>query len=106
MRWYRGPCLLEYLDNVEIAPRPQGPAFRMPVQWVNRPDSKFRGYSGLIVCGKLFPGMPVRVLPPGHCTKIARIVAADGDLAHAVAGQARQVLAGSHRHNLGFETAQ
>jgi sulfate adenylyltransferase large subunit len=88
MRWYRGPCLLEYLNNVEIAPRPRAPAFRMPVQWVNRPDSKFRGYSGLIVSGELFPGMSVRVLPSGHWTKIARIVAADGDLAHAVAGQA------------------
>src|ERR1700719_3458547 len=47
IRWYQGPCLLEYLDNVEIAPRPQSPAFRMPVQWVNRPDSRFRGYCGL-----------------------------------------------------------
>src|SRR5215470_10405583 len=63
MRWYRGPCLLDYLDNVEIAPRPRSTALRMPVQWVNRPDSRFRGYSGLIVTGKLFPGMPVRVLP-------------------------------------------
>jgi sulfate adenylyltransferase large subunit len=88
MRWYQGPCLLEYLDNVEIAPRPQASVLRMPVQWVNRPDSRFRGYCGLIAGGELFPGMPVRVLPPGQHTHIARIVTQDGDLARAVAGQA------------------
>ena len=91
IRWYQGPCLLEYLDNVEIAPRPQSPAFRMPVQWVNRPDSRFRGYCGLIASGELFPGMPVRVLPSGQRAHIARIVTQDGDLAHAVAGQAATV---------------
>jgi sulfate adenylyltransferase subunit 1 (EFTu-like GTPase family) len=88
MRWYQGPCLFEYLENVEIAPRPQAPVLRMPVQWVNRPDSRFRGYCGLIASGELLPGMPVRVLLSGQRTHIARIVTQDGDLAHAVAGQA------------------
>jgi sulfate adenylyltransferase large subunit len=88
MRWYRGPCLLEYLDNIDIAPRLTCSAFRMPVQWVNRPDPNFRGYCGLIASGEIFPGMPVQLLPSGQRTQIARIVTADGDLAHAVAGQA------------------
>jgi len=88
MSWYQGPCLLEYLDNVEIAPGPRGSALRMPVQWVNRPDCRFRGYCGLIASGQLFAGMPVRIRPSGQRTHIARIVTHDGDLAHAPTGQA------------------
>jgi sulfate adenylyltransferase subunit 1 (EFTu-like GTPase family)/uncharacterized membrane protein len=60
----------------------------MPVQWVNRPDPSFRGYCGLIASGEIFPGMAVQLLPSGQRTQIARIVTADGDIAHAVAGQA------------------
>jgi sulfate adenylyltransferase large subunit len=87
MPWYPGPSLLEYLETVVVAPV-AGSAFRLPVQWVNRPDALFRGYSGLIAAGGVWPGMPVQVLPSGRCTHVARIVTADGDLAHAVAGQA------------------
>jgi sulfate adenylyltransferase subunit 1 (EFTu-like GTPase family) len=60
----------------------------MPVQYVNRPDSTFRGYCGLITKGEIYSGMPVQVLPSGLQSKIARIVTADDDLAHARAGQA------------------
>jgi sulfate adenylyltransferase subunit 1 (EFTu-like GTPase family)/uncharacterized membrane protein len=88
MRWYHGPALLEYLEEVEIAPRPQCSAFRMPVQWVNRPDPTFRGYCGLIAGGEVYPGMPVQVLPAGQRTQVERIVTANGDLARACAGQA------------------
>ena len=88
MRWYHGPALLGYLEEAEIAPRPQGSAFRMPVQWVNRPDPTFRGYCGLIAGGEVFTGMPVQVLPVGQRTNVARIVTADGDLARAGVGQA------------------
>jgi sulfate adenylyltransferase large subunit len=87
MRWYPGPSLLEYLETVDVAPVADS-AFRLPVQCVNRPDALFRGYSGLIAAGRVWPGMPVQVLPLGRCTRVARIVTADGDLAHAVAGQA------------------
>ncbi len=59
----------------------------MPVQWVNRPNLDFRGFAGLIASGKVAPGDAVRVLPSGQTSTIARIVAPDGDLAEAVAGQ-------------------
>jgi sulfate adenylyltransferase large subunit len=87
MSWYPGPSLLEYLETVDVAPV-AGSAFRLPVQCVNRPDARFRGYSGLIAAGGVWPGMPIQVLPSGRCTHVARIVTADGDLAHALAGQA------------------
>jgi sulfate adenylyltransferase subunit 1 (EFTu-like GTPase family) len=58
------------------------------VQWVNRPHSGFRGYSGLIAGGEVHPGMPVQVLPSGQWTRVERIVTADGDLDRAVRGQA------------------
>lgn len=88
MVWYGGPSLLEYLETVEIESTRQRVGFRMPVQYVNRPDSTFRGYCGLITSGEVYAGMPVGVLPSGQRTRIARIVTADGDLAHASTGQA------------------
>jgi sulfate adenylyltransferase large subunit len=88
MPWYRGPSLLEYLDNVDAEPLRRDAGFRMPVQYVNRPDSTFRGYCGLVAGGEVWTGMPVQVLPSGRRTHVARIVTADGDLVHAVAGQA------------------
>jgi sulfate adenylyltransferase large subunit len=88
MDWYRGLTLLEHLEQVEIAPRSQRSPFRMPVQWVNRPHSGFRGYSGLIAGGEVHPDMPVQILPSGQRTRVERIVTADGDLDHAVSGQA------------------
>jgi sulfate adenylyltransferase large subunit len=88
MDWYRGPTLLQHLEHVEIAPPAQRGPFRMPVQWVNRPHSGFRGYSGLIAGGEVHPGMPVQVLPSGQWTRVERIVTADGDLDRAVRGQA------------------
>jgi sulfate adenylyltransferase large subunit len=88
MRWYAGPSLLEYLETVEIRSHRAHSGFRMPVQWVNRPDSRFRGYCGLIASGDACPGMPARILPSGQLTAIERIVTADGDLSSAAAGQA------------------
>jgi sulfate adenylyltransferase large subunit len=88
LRWYHGPALLDYLERVEVASPQQHSAFRLPVQWVNRPNSDFRGYSGLIAGGEVHPGMPVQILPSGQRTRIERIVTADGDLEHAFAGQA------------------
>jgi sulfate adenylyltransferase large subunit len=88
MGWYGGPTLLDYLEQVQIPPKTQGVAFRMPVQWVNRPDPDFRGYSGSIAGGEVHPDMPVQILPSGQWARVERIVTADGDLDHAVAGQA------------------
>jgi bifunctional enzyme CysN/CysC len=86
--WYDGPSLLSHLENVELdqtlaADKP----FRMPVQWVNRPNLDFRGFSGQIASGTIAQGDMVRVVPSGKTTKIARIVTMDGDLPMAVAGQ-------------------
>jgi bifunctional enzyme CysN/CysC len=86
--WYDGPPLLEHLETVDIDQerRARG-AFRMPVQWVNRPNANFRGFSGLIAGGGVRPGDKVRVAPSGKLSSIARVVTKDGDLKHAVAGQ-------------------
>jgi bifunctional enzyme CysN/CysC len=61
--------------------------FRLPVQWVNRPDLDFRGFAGTIAAGEIRPGDRVRVQPSGRESTVARIVTLDGDLPQAVAGQ-------------------
>ncbi|GGY96375.1 sulfate adenylyltransferase subunit CysN [Novosphingobium colocasiae] len=86
--WYTGPTLVEHLETVEVlssvdAEKP----FRLPVQWVNRPNLDFRGFSGLIATGSVKPGDKVRVLPSGKTSTVTRIVTFDGDLDEAVAGQ-------------------
>jgi bifunctional enzyme CysN/CysC len=86
--WYDGPSLLEHLETVELdETRLQRRPFRMPVQWVNRPDLDFRGFSGQIASGAVKPGDAVRVLPSGKTSRVARITTYDGDLDLAVAGQ-------------------
>ena len=86
--WYEGPTLIDYLETVEIDQEAAAQkSFRMPVQWVNRPNLDFRGFSGLISSGTVRPGDAVRVLPSGKTSTIARIVTFDGDLDEAVAGQ-------------------
>jgi sulfate adenylyltransferase large subunit len=87
MDWYRGPTLLEHLEQVEPAVSPRGQPFRMPVQLVNRPNADFRGYSGLIADGDVYVGMPVRVMPSERLSSIDRIVTFDGDVERAAAGQ-------------------
>lgn len=88
MPWYRGTTLMGYLESVEVDDeRAQRKPFRMAVQWVNRPNLDFRGFSGQLSGGKVKPGDNVRVLPSGKESKIARIVTFDGDLDEAVAGQ-------------------
>ena len=86
MAWYRGPTLLDYLEEVELAPEPHAAGFRLPVQLVNRPDADFRGYSGTIASGDVYVGMPVRVWPSGQTSQIDRIVTYDGDLERAQSG--------------------
>ena len=88
MPWYTGLPLLAHLETVPIdvdARQMQG--FRLPVQWVNRPDLDFRGFAGMIASGVVRPGDPVRIIPSGRTTTVARIVAFGGDLAEAVSGQ-------------------
>ena len=86
--WYTGPALLPYLETVEVEDtREQTGPFRMPVQWVNRPNLDFRGFAGLIASGTVKPGDAVRVLPSGKTSSIARIVSIEGDRDEAVAGE-------------------
>jgi len=87
MPWYTGQTLLELLEAIEVRPV-QGTDFRMPVQWVNRPDQSFRGYAGTICGGRIQTGDEIVIQPGTHRARIARIVAADGDLSEAGVGQA------------------
>ena len=88
MPWFKGPALIEHLEGVEIAAAAdEAKPFRLPVQWVNRPNLDFRGFSGQIASGTVRPGDDVRILPSGKMTKIDRIVTLDGDLDEAVVGQ-------------------
>jgi bifunctional enzyme CysN/CysC len=86
--WYTGPSLLEHLDTValDVAADAAKP-LRMPVQWVNRPNQNFRGFSGQVASGTMGPGAEVRILPSGRVTRIAQIATLDGNLEEAVAGQ-------------------
>jgi bifunctional enzyme CysN/CysC len=88
LAWYSGPTLMQYLEAVELdEERMQLAPFRMPVQWVNRPNLDFRGFSGTIAGGTIAPGDRIVALPSGQTSEVARIVTFDGDLGQAVAGQ-------------------
>ena len=86
--WYDGPVLIDHLETMEVNnTASQAKPFRMPVQWVNRPNLDFRGFSGLIATGAVKPGDELRSLPSGKTSKVKSIVTMDGDLDRAVAGQ-------------------
>ncbi|AYJ85297.1 sulfate adenylyltransferase subunit CysN (plasmid) [Sphingomonas paeninsulae] len=86
--WHFGPVLMDHLETVELdLTTARAERFRMPVQWVNRPNLDFRGFSGLIAAGTIRPGDTVRVLPSGRTSTVGRIVTKNGDLTSAVAGQ-------------------
>ncbi len=87
MDWYDGPALLAYLETVEVEDTLQSKPFRMSVQWVNRPDLDFRGFSGQIASGRVAVGMEIKALPSAKTSRIEKIVTFDGDLPEAVAGQ-------------------
>jgi len=90
--WYRGPSLLEHLETVPLEDESAGagcpapgspPAFRMPVQWVNRPNPEFRGFAGMIASGYVRAGDAVRVLPSGRRSTVARILVGEADVVEA-----------------------
>lgn len=88
MAWYDGPTLIEHLETVPVdADREARGPFRLPVQWVNRPNLDFRGFAGTIAAGAVRPGDAVRIVPSGRTTTVDRIVTFDGDLNEARAGQ-------------------
>jgi bifunctional enzyme CysN/CysC len=88
MAWFEGPTVLEHLETVAIARDGNGRGFRFPVQWVNRPDAEFRGFSGTVVSGSVKPGDRVLVAGTGRSTRVRDIVTFDGTLARADAGDA------------------
>jgi bifunctional enzyme CysN/CysC len=88
MDWYEGPCLLEHLEIVQTHKDLATKPFRLPVQWVNRPNLDFRGFSGTVASGIVRPGDAVQVLPSGQRSTVARIVTFAGDLEEAQPGQA------------------
>lgn len=86
--WYSGPTLMGYLETIEAHDSRQDEALRFPVQWVNRPDRTFRGFSGTIVSGTVHPGDDVRILPSGEQARISSIVLFKDQLESASTDQA------------------
>ncbi len=86
--WYLGPSLIEYLESVDVRADITSASFRFPVQYVNRPNLDFRGFSGTLASGRVRPGDAITVAGSGRSTKVMRIVTADGDLEEAVAQDA------------------
>lgn len=91
--WFQGSTLLGHLEAIEINEADdQAGGFRMPVQWVNRPNLDFRGFTGKIASGFVEPGDEIRILPSGKKSAVSRIVTFDGDKDIAVAGQSVTLL--------------
>mgnify|MGYP003322244192 FL=1 len=90
--WYNGQTIMEYLETVEISNQKTLQPFRMPVQWVNRPNSNFRGFSGLISSGEINSGDKIRILPGGQTSTIKSIVTWGGNLVTAKAGQSVTII--------------
>ena len=88
MPWYQGPTLMAHLETVPVGEDLRGQPFRMPVQWVSRPNQNFRGFAGTIASGTVKPGDLLKVLPSGRQSIVTRVVTADGDLESAIADQA------------------
>ncbi|WP_024520601.1 sulfate adenylyltransferase subunit CysN [Bradyrhizobium sp. Tv2a-2] len=86
--WYHGPCLMDYLESIDIQSDTAGLPFRFPVQWVNRPNLDFRGYAGTIASGRIAVGDEIIAAASGRNSRVKRIATYDGDLAQADAGDA------------------
>jgi len=88
MDWYQGPTLLGFLETVAIRERLHSHSFRFPVQWVNRPNADFRGFSGTVIAGDIKIGQEVRALPSGQLAQVKDIVLFEQSLPRAVTDQA------------------
>jgi bifunctional enzyme CysN/CysC len=88
MTWHRGPTLIEYLETVEAGEDRRAWPFRMAVQWVNRPNQDFRGFSGTLAGGRVRPGEPIVVARSGKSTRVKSIVTPQGARPEATAGEA------------------
>jgi len=85
--WYQGPTLMGCLETIDIE-KPKQNKVVFPVQWVNRPNANFRGFSGTLASGELSVGDELRITASGQTAHLERIVTADGDQATAHAGDA------------------
>jgi bifunctional enzyme CysN/CysC len=88
MPWYHGPSLMEFLETVPVEQEPAAGPFRLPVQWVNRPNQDFRGFAGVVSSGAIQVGDPVMVLPSARASRVTSIVSGFSEIARATAGQA------------------
>ena len=88
MNWFQGPTLLGFLETVEIRARLSQHDFRFPVQWVNRPNANFRGFSGTVLAGSICTGDKIRALPSGQLAAIDKIVLSSHELDRALTDQA------------------
>ncbi|MEE4304418.1 MAG: GTP-binding protein, partial [Wenzhouxiangella sp.] len=88
LAWFDGPTLIELLETLRVDEGRSDADFRMPVQYVNRHSSDFRGFAGTVSQGRIAPGEPIMVMPSGRQSRVERIVTFDGDLEAASAGQA------------------
>ncbi len=86
MPWYQGPTLFEHLDTIDVSHKATREAFRLPIQWVNRPNLNYRGFCGRIAEGKVRPGDKVRILPSGRTTTVKSIDFFEQELAEAEEG--------------------
>jgi bifunctional enzyme CysN/CysC len=86
--WYEGPSLIDYLDGIDVTVGPADQPFRFPVQWINRPNGDFRGFSGTVAAGSVAPGDPVLVMGSARASRVKEIVTFDGLLPRAAAGDA------------------
>ncbi|AYA42275.1 sulfate adenylyltransferase subunit CysN [Xenorhabdus nematophila] len=92
MAWHSGETLLDILENVDVQTKLAERPLRFPVQYVNRPDLDFRGYSGTLSSGLLRQGQQIKVMPSGFISTVERIVTFNGDLSVAVPGEAVTVV--------------
>ncbi|PIT05876.1 adenylyltransferase [Bradyrhizobium nitroreducens] len=87
MPWYTGPTVTAYLESVDVSGDVSQRPFRLPVQWVTRPNAEFRGFCGRIASGTIATGETIAVQPSGRQTRVARILSPDGERDHAAAGE-------------------
>ena len=92
MHWYEGATLMGHLETVDTASHAADRPLRLPVQWVNRPDLDFRGFSGSLTCGRVRAGDAIAVLPSARLSKVSRIIGSGGDLEAAAEGDAVTVV--------------
>ena len=86
--WYTGPALLDRLETIDVETELASKPFRLPVQWVNRPNLDFRGFAGTIVSGTVAVGSEITVAKSGRSSRVKRLLAGDAEVKEAVAGQA------------------